>query len=66
MLNQPSLKVSKHSSLSRVLHNNLTHILYLLLALESIPKLGRRKILVNGKPCGKIKYNVHLQEKKNN
>jgi hypothetical protein len=22
-------------------------------ALETIPKLGRRKILVNGKPCGK-------------
>lgn len=24
-----------------------------ILALESIPKLGRRKILVNGKPCGR-------------
>lgn len=31
-----------------------THILHLsMVALEVIPKLGRRKVLVDGKPCGR-------------
>lgn len=37
---------------------------HFIVALESIPKLGRRKILVNGKPCGKnLKKYLELSER---